>query len=202
MRTHSLRLAAALFAAMLLTTACTNQDGLQTPENERQVRTIGSQAATTLGRTLMSRVQAAFEEGGAVYALDFCSLRAQPLTAEVNTGLGDTLQVKRTSTQYRNPLNAPDQYEQEALQYFEQAMAEQGELPPYYVQFVNALEYRYYRPITVGEFCLNCHGDPATFSPELRQVLNERYPNDQATGYQEDDFRGVFRVTVSTYHLE
>jgi hypothetical protein len=43
---------------------------------------------------------------------------------------------------------------------------------------------------------LNCHGDPAQFSPELQQTLNERYPNDRAVGFEAGDFRGVVRVTI------
>jgi hypothetical protein len=140
------------------------------------------------------------QEGGPVHAVDFCSLRAQPLTADVDRELG-ALDIKRTTFQYRNPLNAPDELEAEALQYFEQAMAETGSVPADYVQFVHANEYRYYKSLVVQEGCLNCHGDPATFSPELTQVLNERYPNDKAVGYQEGDFRGVVRVSVPTRQL-
>jgi hypothetical protein len=164
---------------------------------EQGVRQIGSEAASTLASTLFGRVQQAIQEGGLVHALDFCSVRAQPLTAEVDQQLG-SLDIKRTTFQYRNPRNAPDALEVEALQYFEQAMAESGELPSDYVQFVHANEFRYYKPLVVQEGCLNCHGDPASFSPELREVLNERYPNDNAVGYEQGDFRGVVRVSVPT----
>jgi hypothetical protein len=200
MRT-SLLTVLALLVVVLAAAACSNQEAYRQMQQERQTQHIGEEAAVTLGRALMSRVQAAAQEGGPVYAMDFCSLRAQDLTGEIEDTLRPGMQVKRTSFRYRNPLNAPDPYEEEALRYFEQAMAEQGSLPDNYVQFVHANEYRYYKPIVVQEFCLNCHGDPETFPAELRQVLNERYPNDNAVNYQEGDFRGVIRVSVPTRYL-
>jgi hypothetical protein len=200
MRTSLLTMLTLLVVA-LAATACSNQEAYRHMQQEQQAQRIGEESAVTLGRALMSRVQAAAQEGGPVHAMDFCSLRAQYLTDEVEDTLRPGMQVKRTSFRYRNPLNAPDPYEEVALRYFEQAMAEQGSLPENYVQFVHANEYRYYKPIVVQEFCLNCHGDPATFPAELRQVLNERYPEGNAVNYEEGDFRGVIRVSIPTRYL-
>lgn len=181
---------------ILVGTACsTARPASGLSEDEPQVRSVGEAAATTLIRNLMPRVQAAMQEGGPVYALDFCSVRAQPLTEEVNEQLRG-VDIKRTSFKFRNPLNAPDTYEAAALRYFQNTLEEQGNLPQYYVQQIRSNEYRYYKPLVVGEACLNCHGDPAQFSPELQQTLNERYPNDRAVGFEEGDFRGVVRVTI------
>lgn len=190
-----------LVLLLTLTAACGSQRPFGTAWHEAKVRTIGATAVKTLSDTLMGRVMAAIQEGGLAHAVDFCSVEALPVTAAVEREAGLGLRIKRTSLQYRNPLNAPDANEAAALEYFEQALAEMGTLPADYVQFVNVTEYRYYRPIVVAQNCLACHGDPAQFEPALRQVLETRYPDDRATGYQEGDFRGVVRVSVPTSRL-
>lgn len=51
-------------------------------------------------------------------------------------------------------------------------------------------------PIVTPPLCLTCHGDPATFSPELKQALKESYPDDRATGFSAGDLRGVFWARI------
>ena len=57
-------------------------------------------------------------------------------------------------------------------------------------------QLQYLRPLLVQRACLACHGDPATFSPEVRAVLARRYPQDRATGYAVGDLRGAVSVRV------
>ena len=56
---------------------------------------------------------------------------------------------------------------------------------------------RLLRPIVVAAPCLTCHGAPANIDPEVRRLLAERYPNDQATGYRTGDFRGAVWVRIA-----
>jgi hypothetical protein len=42
--------------------------------------------------------------------------------------------------------------------------------------------------------CLICHGDKQTMAPSAAKILAERYPDDQARGYKEGDFRGLIRI--------
>jgi hypothetical protein len=153
----------------------------------------GAAAATALTQELIGRVTAAMQEGGAASAIDFCSEEALPLTASVAEDLG--VEVKRTSTRIRNPSNAPDSFEQAALEYFEAEIAAGNDLPAYYVQRLDG-ERRYYRPIAVAPFCTACHGLREELDPAVRDVLDARYPDDRATGYEPGDFRGVVRVSV------
>jgi hypothetical protein len=132
--------------------------------------------------------------GGPVNAVDFCSTSARELTAGVATEQG--LDIKRTSMRYRNPANAPDQDETEALRYYESALAQTGELPGPWVQKAGRDEYRFYRPLLVAPPCLNCHGSADEIDPAVQAILDERYPDDLATDYAVGDFRGVVRVSV------
>lgn len=185
---------------LILPAAACGWRDVGTPRQIEAVRTTGATAAKLLASTLASRVQGAIQEGGLVYALDFCSVEARPLTAAVQEQLGG-LAIKRATLQPRNPRNAPDADEEIALRYFAAVLAERGEVPAGYAQLVDVGEFRYYQPIVVAEGCLVCHGEPTTFAPDLQQAINERYPNDQAVGYNVGDLRGVVRVSVPTDRL-
>jgi hypothetical protein len=172
------RLTAGTFAILLaLSAAACGTEGASevSPEMEAAVLEAGGPAADALVGTLVTRLSGAIQHGGTASAIEFCSTSASELTARVAREQG--LDIKRTSLRYRNPANAPDQAETEALKYFETVLA-------------------YYRPLTVAVPCLQCHGTPDEIDPAVRAVLDERYPEDLATDYAVGDFRGVVRVSV------
>jgi hypothetical protein len=167
-----------------------------TTEVESQVMALAEPAAGELMRTLVSNLTAAMEEGGPEHAIGFCSTEAIPLTLQVQTGLPDGMEIKRTSFRFRNPANAPDTAEEEALLFFEEAFRGGGELPSSLVQQVSSDEYRYYRPLYLGEVCLQCHGHREALTPAVRSLIEELYPEDLAMGYGPGEFRGLVRVSV------
>ena len=58
-------------------------------------------------------------------------------------------------------------------------------------------EYRCY-PIVTNGMCLQCHGKKGTdIAPETLKVLNEKYPNDLATGYSANQLRGIWVVEMN-----
>lgn len=184
--------------AILLVAATACERGLPelTPEEGTQLAQIAEPAAAELMRTLVGRLTGAVEEGGAAHAVDFCSSEALPLTRAVEGGLEGGVELKRTSFRYRNPANAPDQAEEMALRYFEEALRAQGAVPASYVQRVSETELRYYKPLMVAEFCLQCHGRPEAMADEVKEAIRLRYPGDLATGYEAGQLRGVLRVSV------
>lgn len=183
-------------SGILVLSGCGGELPEVTPEEGTRVVQVAEPAAGELMRTLVGRLTAAVEEGGAAHAVDFCALDAIPLTRLVEAGLEGDLGLKRTSFRYRNESNAPDEAEELALRYFEEQILTQGEAPPHYVQRVSEEELRYYKPLFVADFCLQCHGDPGTMDPQVRAKLEATYPGDLATGYEAGDFRGLVRVSV------
>jgi hypothetical protein len=155
----------------------------------------GEAATADLMAALQPRLQRALSRAGPAYAISFCADTAQALTRNVGRASGG-LEIKRTSSRYRNPANAPDEAESEALRHFREALAETGEIPRDHVQRTAHGEYRYYRPLVVQPLCLTCHGPVEGIPEEVRQILAERYPEDLATGYREGDLRGLVRVSV------
>jgi hypothetical protein len=55
----------------------------------------------------------------------------------------------------------------------------------------------YYRPIkTAMPACLNCHGNPGEdIQQAVMEKINTYYPDDKATGYALNDFRGMWKIT-------
>lgn len=91
-----------------------------------------------------------------------------------------------TSDEYRNPDNAPDKFESEAIKQFKA-----NDKTPY-VDSVETGVYRYAQPIFVKKACLRCHSDPA-IAP--REVI-EKYGDKRAFGYKIGDVRGIISVNL------
>ncbi len=141
-------------------------------------------ARDALGR-LKQRLLAAIQQGGPVEAVAVCQEAAPQIAREVRAETG--VSVGRTSFRVRNPDNAPPAW---TAPYVEERRA----TPLLLAGPKGSLRALY--PLKLAPLCVNCHGDPATFSPELKAALGERYPADQATGFSPGDLRGWFWVEV------
>jgi hypothetical protein len=149
-------------------------------------------AAMALAGTLGARLTAAVTEGGPAHAIDFCSSAALQLTDSV-AAEHDVL-LQRVSDRWRNPANAPDATDREVLAALDSIMATGAAPPAHLVQRDADGGLRYYRPLLVNVLCLNCHGATDALAPTVARALAERYPEDRATGYSENELRGVIRV--------
>jgi hypothetical protein len=132
-------------------------------------------------------------------AIRVCSSKGLELTDSITAGVENVTAIKRTTFKYRNPKNAPDEWEMKALKMFEEAAQKKEALPASYLQKLeqNGLTtFRYYQPMKVAPLCLNCHGDKNMLTEEVSAQLANLYPEDRATGYKEGDFRGLIRVSV------
>jgi hypothetical protein len=195
-----LRRSAAMFLlpGILLVTAAGCQRGDDEIDEATRLRVIeqGEAVATRLMQTLSERLLAAMSEGGPEHAIAFCAQEAEPLTASVVGDMGAGWDVRRTTLCTRNPANEPDRLEVEALEFFHAAEAAGQDLPQDLVQRTPAGDYRYYRPLLTATLCVQCHGPVEGLDSAVVRVLADRYPDDQATGYEQGDLRGLIRVTV------
>ena len=153
------------------------------------------QAADALTGELIATLGQELGAGGPVGAVKVCAEMA-PQIAASHSGEGVT--VRRVTLKVRNPQDTPDEYERGVLEELEAKLAD-GTLPKEVAEVVTddaGSRLRYLRPLVIKGTCLSCHGDVESMEPELRTLLEERYPDDQAVGYKEGDLRGAVSVTV------
>lgn len=94
----------------------------------------------------------------------------------------------RTSHRLRNPANsAPDWVDPILKKY----LGEESDRAPTVVSLENNRQ-GYIEPIVVAPLCLACHGE--TLEPDVAAHINEAYPEDEATGFDVGDLRGVYWV--------
>lgn len=193
-----------LFMIAIIFLQCTRDQKISqpTPVEARQVQKIGDAYAMTLLKKLKNALQTSIQTDGVENAVAVCNTKALPLTHEAES---DGVEIKRTSFEYRNPENAPDETERLALAYFEQQLQQTGNLPQNYFQKVRETDgvyYYYYKPLKMQPLCLSCHGNPQKMPAALVNRLDELYPQDKARGYNEGDFRGVVRVKISAQRID
>lgn len=185
------------FSVVAMVVGCAEVQKVEVPKDkEQKIAKVGEESSMKLLKTLKGELMNAMQKGGPDEAVEVCSKKAMALTSQIEKETGYS--IKRTTFKYRNPANAPDKYEAEALKYFEENI-KQGKMPSYYIQALNEngkVVYRYYKPLKVEGVCLTCHGDPTLMDKNLVQKIKAIYPNDKAVGYREGDFRGVVRVTI------
>jgi len=180
----------------LLLGGCDRSAAVDAPLTEADVAEVGAAAAQQLRQTLVQRLTAAIDSGGAASAIGVCVTDAGALTDSIARELGTGVEVKRTSARVRNARNAPDSLELVALAHFTSVADTTGELPDRYVQPAGNGVYRYYEPLRVMPMCVQCHGPADSIAPDVRAVIAERYPEDRAMDYMPGDFRGLIRVSL------
>jgi len=176
-------------------TEMTPETGIQVAVDENVEK---CRAATKkLGGALKSALQEAMGEGGPVTAINVCHDEAEAIATRICDEEG--LTVGRTSREFRNPGNAPDQWEQSGLEAFA-ARVTAGENPGDLEMWATVTEadgsrtFRYLKAIPTGPLCLKCHG--VDLAPDLADKLDELYPGDKARGYSGGDLRGAFSVKL------
>jgi len=153
------------------------------------------QAADALTGELIATLGRELGAGGPVGAVKVCAEMAPQIAASHS---GDGVTVRRVTLKVRNPQDTPDEYERGVLADLESRLAD-GALPKEVTEVVSdgaGSRLRYLRPLVIKSTCLQCHGDVESMDPELRTLLEERYPDDQAVGYKQGDLRGAVSVTV------
>ena len=159
-------------------------------ESTRAKAAIGAFASA-----LQAELKNAMQHGGPVNAIGVCNTTAMPITAKVSLEQG--LKLSRVSLKNRNPANAPNDWQGEVLESFENRKAAGDDLATMAWSEIAAIDgkkqFRFMKAIPTGALCLQCHG--SDISPEVSARLTELYPGDMATGYAAGDIRGAFVVT-------
>lgn len=194
-------LAAAAFVAPVLGEEAKMKSTFLDPDSAeaKPYRDVGSRAIDRLAYTMITDAASAVSQNAEVAALGKCHLKDIPMTPGVG-GIPRISAMKLTSLKLRNPANAPDDAEKEALEKVNTLLIA-GIPPKVLVQRVELAsgqhEWRVYKPLANVRQCGTCHAKPDEQSPEMRTALKERFPADQASDYSGGQWRGLMRVTVA-----
>lgn len=176
------------FAFSLLTLA-----GSASAASFEELRAQAAALVPPFQQHLLQTVKQAIEEGGPAHAVESCQLLAPQITGEHSKA---PWRVGRTALKVRNPNNAPDAWERDVLEQFAKR-AQAGEpLQGMHKAAMVEGEFRYMQAIPTAEPCLACHG--SAIKPELASLIEQRYPADQAYGFQLGELRGAFSVRQAT----
>ncbi len=106
--------------------------------------------------------------------------------------------IRQVSNRYRNPQNAPDDFESQVLKRFVATPEVQEEHA--IVREDGQPVFRYLKAFAAEQSCLECHGDPQS-APEFIKTL---FPpdSDQGYNYKIGEVIGAASVTIPMDHLE
>ncbi|SMO62960.1 Tll0287-like domain-containing protein [Fodinibius sediminis] len=151
-------------------------------------------------KTLSSNLQKALAEGGVSHAIKFCNVEAMPLTDSLSSNFG--VQIKRVSHRPRNINNRADSLELASVKTFLTQIENDEEPAP--IVHRKGGDLVYHAPIRMASpLCLNCHGNPGTdIPPADLKVIKELYPQDEATGFELSELRGIWVVLFPEQYFD
>lgn len=151
---------------------------------------IGLEFALSTKKVLGQNLMSAMQNEGPHYALEFCNVQALPLTDSMSQV--HNVSVQRVSDRNRNPLNKASEKETEYIRSFQQLITNGKDADPIVIAEGN--KSIFYYPIVTNDMCLKCHGNP---EKSLSEKINKLYPNDLATGYSENEVRGIWKIVFN-----
>lgn len=166
-------------------------NGCETTRDTLSHAEIGLKYALTTKKALGKTLMTAIEEKGTGGALTFCNTRAIPITDSMSTLYN--AKIKRVSDRPRNPNNLASKTELDKIDYFKSELKANNEIEPATEEKNNKVQFYY--PIITNGMCMQCHGEK--YKQVKENTLNklaELYPSDKATGYQENEVRGIWSI--------
>ncbi len=151
-------------------------------------------AASKLGGATRARLTETMTQGGFKQGVEVCSAEAQDIARKVREETG--ARVGRSSNRLRKPKDAPPPWVADWLKTQGERKAQGVSALTQVVDTPQGRVARFIKPIEIEALCLGCHGDPASIQNEVKAILAEKYPADQASGYSLGDLRGALWAEV------
>ena len=159
------------------------------PYNERGLKYALSTKAV-LGKNLMGKIQ----KEGTLAALYFCNIKAFPLTDSMS--VVHKAIIKRVSDKPRNAKNSANTLENGYIKIFKEDIKSNKESKPIVVE--SSENVKVYYPIKTNGMCLQCHGKSSSdIKINTLSQIKKLYPKDLATGYSENEIRGIWSITFN-----
>lgn len=162
------------------------------PEQQAEYLERGKNITMSSFKALSSELMKAIETGGLEKAVNYCNLKAIPLTDSLSGNY--KAEIHRISDRYRNPDNRPGELDMKVISAYRLQM-EKGQELQAHLEVTGDTVY-YYSPILIqNPLCLQCHGEPGnTMDPSTEKIISLKYPEDMAKGYKLGELRGVWKI--------
>ena len=171
-----------VIAASLLLAVSAPTSGIA--ETQQVETDRGAKLLLPLKMNLKQALMAGMQQGP-VHAIKACKDQAPEIT---NALAVQGIQIGRTSHRLRNPDNTAPEWADVALKAY---LDDETDRAPRVVSLANNRE-GYIEAITIKPLCLACHG--SNLAPDVAEQIQAMYPQDEATGFELDDLRGVYWV--------
>lgn len=190
-----------LIVGTLILISCNQKDASKTDHNaEIEVKKeinyleVGKELALETKSNLGQNLARAITEKGPEGAVEFCNIKAIPITDSMSLLLG--AKIKRVSDQPRNPDNQANDVELAYNKKWKDAHANGVDLSPMITE-VDQKMIGYY-PIITNPMCMQCHGTPGKdINLATLAKIKNLYSTDKATGYNLEELRGIFVVEMN-----
>ena len=163
------------------------------PEVEREIYLKeGNSIVELTEKTLSGALMKKLEAGGIPEAVSYCNTRALNLTDSLAQHHG--VSIKRTALKVRNEQNRPNEEERKVLQLYQDRLAYDQPLERIVEKNADGT-ISFYAPIMAKQKCLMCHGSLGKeLAPVTDSIIKSYYPADLATGFHENDLRGIWSL--------
>lgn len=153
-----------------------------------QLTPAAQKALTQYKQDLQAALQAGMAQG-LDEAISACNTQAPQIADRLSQ---EGIRLGRSSHRLRNPQSIPPDWAQPTL---EDYLAHPETRLPRHVQLDNH-RAGYIEPIVLKPLCTACHG--THLADPVATRLAELYPDDEATGFEPGDLRGIFWVEYTT----
>ncbi|MGH8637692.1 MAG: c-type heme family protein [Burkholderiales bacterium] len=160
------------------------------PSEVRHPISRGDLIVVSMQQALLRELTDGLDEGGPAFAIKSCHIDVVGVTQRIARYEG--VAAGRTSDRLRNPTNAPRPWAAPLVKAY--AGHRVREVDGFAVDLGDKVGLL--RPIAHRPICASCHGPADKLSPIIREALKDRYPVDQAVGFNEGEIRGWFWVEV------
>ncbi|MCB9557943.1 MAG: DUF3365 domain-containing protein [Deltaproteobacteria bacterium] len=172
------------------------ETGPQLDDNQRLAARLRILATLNpLKKQLVGQLTSALQAGTPASAVAACKLVVAKQRVK---GVKDhAVKVGRTTDKLRNPLNRSPKWVEPYLAHFAVGVARPLDN---FIVSIDDKQIGYIEPIYVKPMCTVCHGSEVDETTKAK--LAELYPQDNAQGYKDGAFRGVFWATLERSALD
>ena len=146
--------------------------------------------ASELKMSLMKNLSEKITQEGVVEAVPFCHANVKSIAKKAAQKKVELYEFGRTSHKVRNRENSPQPWAEEYLKEF--AGRQKGDIKKDYIVHKLGGKRIFMEPLYVEAKCLLCHGE--NVSNNVKDKVQELYPQDKATGFKLGEFRGFIWV--------